>query len=527
MSKKIIVTNFKALKTKYGSAGLKKITTALNAMTRADKKKGLQTTVIDLSDATTMKQCKGVAVTKTTNPAQNKKAIDAVYQANVPDYLVLLGAVDVIPYQQLASPLTGTQDDDKQVPSDLPYACEAKYSTQINKFIGPTRVIGRIPDVVGATSEKYLCDLIKNICQWSASTKEEYEDYFSVSADAWKSSTRSSVKKIFGNDKGLCLSPTKGPKWTDAQFATRSHFINCHGANASANYYGQKGNSYPVAHQAGLVSGKVTEGTIVAAECCYGAELYDPSLTAGQPCMANTYLGSSAYAFWGSTCIAYGPAVGNGQADDICCYFMQQVLEGASIGRAALTAWQTYAKNAGTLDPVDQKTLAQFYLLGDPSVHPVKTGDEVTNIHAPVVSKSMAKSFLKEAHMFLSGRNNRRHQLLLNGDAILAQIGISIKAKKVVRSFLIEKALKKIMQEEGITIKSTETFSVRAPVQRLKNISMKSAIVQKLKKKAQEISYHVMSDSETATKNLPKKILLIIATEENGQIVSFKRLHSR
>lgn len=523
MSRKIIVSNFTVFGKKYGAGGVKKIQTALNNMIKADKKKGIQTTVCDLSDASVMKKCKGKAVTNAIDPKQNKDAIDAAYQASFPDYLMILGAIDVIPYQKMTSTLSGTQDCDKHVPSDLPYACEAEYSTKIGNFIGPTRVIGRVPDVVGDTSEKYLCELLNTISQWTAREKEDFENYFSVSADAWKSSTGSSVKKIFGNDKGLSFSPLKGPDWKDAQFGARSHFINCHGAEASVNYYGQKGSSYPIAHKAELVSGKISEGTIVAAECCYGAELFDPSFSDGQICMANTYLGSSAYGFWGSTCIAYGPAVGNGQADDICRYFMQEILEGASIGRSALTAWQTYARNAGTLDPVDLKTLGQFYLLGDPSVHPVKTGEEVTNVSAPV----MSKSFSKEANMFMSGRVNRRHQLLLSGDAISALTGLAVKARKVIRSASIDNALKKIMKEEGMNLKSIETFSVRVPSQSLMKISMKSASLREMKQKVQKIAYHVMSDSESTVENLPDNISLIVAMEENSQIVSYKRLYSR
>jgi hypothetical protein len=523
MSTKIIVSNFTALKQKYGAGGVKKIQAALNKLISADKKKGLQTTVFDLADVSAIKKCKGNAVTNSIHPKQNKDAIDAVYKASVPDYLMILGAIDVIPYQKMTSPLKGTQDNDKHVPSDLPYACEAEYSTNIANFIGPTRVIGRVPDIVGDTSEKHLCDLLNAVSQWTAREKEEFENYFSVSADTWKSSTGSSVKRIFGNDKGLNLSPLQGPNWTDAQFGARSHFINCHGAEASAYYYGQKGSSYPIAHKAELVGGKISEGTIVAAECCYGAELFDPRFSDGQPCMANTYLGSSAYGFWGSTCIAYGPAAGNGQADDICRYFMQEVLEGASIGRSALTAWQTYARNAGTLDPVDLKTLGQFYLLGDPSVHPVKTGEEVTNLSAPV----MAKSLVKEAHMFLSGRVNRRHQLLLSGNAISALTGLAVKTRKAIRSASIDKALEKIMKGEGMNLKSIETFTVRGPSPSLMKISMKSAPLREMKQKVQKIAYHVMSDSESTDKNLPDNISLIVAMEENSQIVSYKRLYSR
>ena len=111
---------------------------------------------------------------------------------------------------------------------------------------------------------------------------------------------------------------------------------------------------------------------MVAAECCYGAELYDPAVADGHAGICNTYLAEGAYGFFGSSTIAYGPPEGNGQADLICQYFLERVLPGASLGRAALEARQRFVR-AGTRCSIrsDLKTLAQFSLLGDPSIHPV------------------------------------------------------------------------------------------------------------------------------------------------------------
>jgi hypothetical protein len=79
----------------------------------------------------------------------------------------------------------------------------------------------------------------------------------------------------------------------------------------------------------------------------------------------------AASAVFGSTTIAYGPCEGNGSADLVCQYFVQQVLGGSSLGRAALEARQKFAGARTHLDPYDLKTLMQFYLLGDPSAQPV------------------------------------------------------------------------------------------------------------------------------------------------------------
>ena len=41
-------------------------------------------------------------------------------------------------------------DDDNPAWGDLPYACDAPYSRDPARFVGPTRVVGRLPDLVGA-----------------------------------------------------------------------------------------------------------------------------------------------------------------------------------------------------------------------------------------------------------------------------------------------------------------------------------------------------------------------------------------
>ena len=124
--------------------------------------------------------------------------------------------------------------------------------------------------------------------------------------------------------------------------------------------------------KAAIVESKIARGTVAAMECCYGAELYEPD-DGVHPGIANTYLQSGAYGYLGSTTIAYGPAKGNGSADLICQYFLKSVCDGASLGRAALEARQKFASQSAELDPIDLKTLAQFVLLGDPSIHPVKS----------------------------------------------------------------------------------------------------------------------------------------------------------
>jgi hypothetical protein len=91
--------------------------------------------------------------------------------------------------------------------------------------------------------------------------------------------------------------------------------------------------------------------------------------------MAMAYLRVGAVGFMGSTMIAW---VGLQQmmcADWIVASYLKKSLEGASIGRALLEAKQDYLQyhvNQGQApDTADEKTMIEFMLLGDPSLHPV------------------------------------------------------------------------------------------------------------------------------------------------------------
>ncbi len=92
MSDKIILTNQSQLKKKYGSSTA--IDKELKKMIAADKGRGIKTTVVHVDVAAEMKKYGGKAVTSAGSAAQNKAAIDAVYNKADPDYLMLLGATD-------------------------------------------------------------------------------------------------------------------------------------------------------------------------------------------------------------------------------------------------------------------------------------------------------------------------------------------------------------------------------------------------------------------------------------------------
>jgi hypothetical protein len=521
MSKKIIVTNFTALKSKYGSAGVAKIKSALNAVGAADKGRGLDTTVIDLSNAASMKKVGGKKVTNPSSPVQNKNAVDAIYRSSEPEYIVLLGAPDVIPHIDLINPVFGPDDPDKFAPGDLPYACEAPYSQNVKDFIGPTRVIGRLPDVMGASKPAYLLSLLDVAAKWTSRPGSNYRSYLGISAAVWKGSTTLSLKRIFGPAAIPKIAPPKGPQWTKAELGTLSHFINCHGAEVDPHYYGQRGNSYPISHDAAWVDGKIKEGAIASVECCYGAQLYDPAgVPDRQMGICNTYMANRAYAFFGSTTIAYGPADGNGSADLLCQYFLQRVFGEASLGRAALEARQQFAQGAGSLDPIDLKTLAQMNLIGDPSIHPIaKTTPQV------VISTKAFRGATQEMANATAIRADRRHQLFARGLSIVQTQSVADIDSKAKPGLAAMRTLRQLAK--GLNGNKSKILSYRIVRPALPKKGRTRGLLGVSAKLSRPSHFHlIMGKNSTGSPNQPQ-ITAIVAKEENGLIISYRRLISR
>lgn len=505
MSKKIIVSNKKALESLYLDK-VTLVTAALNKLIASDKKKGIETQVVYLDDTKTMKPFKTPPVTDPANEKQNKKAIDGVYDELKPDYLVLLGAPDIIPHQSLTNPVRG--DEDPDVPSDLPYASESAYSKTIRRFINPTRVVGRLPGIMGDKDPSALVKAIDTAAALEFRPRNLYSKYFSVSAEVWKGSTGQSVTNIFGNDDALHLSPPDGPDWEDGQLDALTHFINCHGGNHMPNFYGQKGYEYPEAIQAAQIAGKISAGTIAAAECCYGGQLYDPSGVGGQAGICNTYLTSDAAAYCGSTNIAYGPADGQGAADLVTQYFIINVLGGSSAGRGMLEARQKFIQVCSPLDPVDQKTIAQFLLLGDPSGHPVFTLEPLVDKVLSYVPKNLLNAFQ---------RRERRQKLVAVGKSLPSTTGLAKAAPKVAPKGNVLTAIETILKDIGLVDAFWESFEVTGGAVFKKAMTALGA---------PQMIHMVYGKQETKKSPVPASSILLVK-EQGGQIISAKTVHRK
>lgn len=463
---KLIITNRRALTKKYKSTGMADITRALARLKVADALRGIETHV-EFVDAPIKKHIP--KVTKASDEPASKKAIDALFAAYAsPDYLLILGAGDVIPHQRLVNPLRGPDDTDVNVPSDLPYACDAPYSKKIEDFLGPTRVVGRLPDVRGAKDADDLIDVI----DWSARFDGTADrKRFVLSAQKWRGATIANIKKGFGSAGTINYSPKAGPKWPPASLRPSLHFINCHGATSDPTFYGEPAafEAYPEALFANGLNGSVTRGAVIAAECCFGGQLYEPDSPEAKG-IANTYLLHGAAAVCGSTNVAYGASTAKDRcsADVLCTQFMAAVIGKATTGRALLQARQELvaATSPAPLDPMDLKTLAQFLLLGDPCLRPfgVPTGGvEVVGIKKSIVQMA-AKTTAGPTPKALSADVHaaRRKQLKASGDE-LGRTTPAAGQKSGSVSPSLRGLMEQLISKEGLTPGHTMQFTTTLP----------------------------------------------------------------
>ncbi len=530
MSSKVIVTNASALRAKFGADGKRSVDAALKRLIAADSARGITCRVVAIDSAAAMKAAKGKAVSSPDDAPGAKRAIDAVARKHRPDYLMILGGPDIVPHQPLLNGLfTPGIDDDPTVPSDLPYACEQAYSTDPGRFLGATRVVGRLPDLAGgsprATDPAYLVGLIDRAANAVRRPAEDFASFLGVTAEVWKESTDLTLLTMFGRDSASRPVPPQGPPWSAADLASRVIFINCHGAMADPSYYGEPATGprgYPEAFRASDLQGAVSEGAVIAAECCYGAELYDPALAAHQS-IVNTALEHGAYGFFGSSTIAYGPADGNELADLITRYFIQQVLAGASIGRAALIARQRFVQQGAPMDPYELKTLTQFNLMGDPSIHPVAT-PAIGPGGTPGVGPAKALGAVPAAALAggnpdHAARAMRRAALLDIGLRLGATVAACAAEGKPIVAPGARRSLAKVAREYGLDPSDFRRFAVTSP---MKGVYSKAGLAPALPEEVR-----VAAEGRRVEQLKRSEVRAVVALIRDGDIVSVRLAYSR
>ena len=394
---KVILTNRSAMQHKYGGTWVL-IQSAVDALIAKDLTRGLSSRLILLDDHVAMTGLGGIGVLSSASPQQNLAAVNAVRAALSPTHVMLLGSIDVIPYQNLTNPLhvpgNIENDPDPITWSDLPYACGQPYSQNIDHFLTPSISVSRLPDVTHGTDAGYLVGLLNIATDYTCRPRSAYEPYMGLTKRNWSNSTKLILTAAFGNATQIHEIPPESSPWPLTLLQNLSHFINCEGITYASQFYA----TGIVVLDAEELDRHVAQGTVVAAECCYGTELYDPAIALGKFSVCNTYLANGAYGFLGSSTVAYSEASVNDFADLICKYFLNHLLAGATLGEALLEARREYIAINSPLSDKDLKTLAQFTLLGDPSLRPVCLEKEGTAMEfiGRVVERIFAKGTKSE-----------------------------------------------------------------------------------------------------------------------------------
>ena len=536
---KIIVTHLGALAAKYGAAA-PRVMKAVDALIAADAKRGIASRLVGLDSARDMAAFRARPMGGPDDRKGAKRTVDAIDAECAPHYILILGGPDVVPLQLLENPTGALKtsadggDWDPNVPSDLPYACDAPFSDEPADFQGPCRVVGRLPDVPGAKSPVLLVKLLRLAAAAKPLPRSAYDDWLALSTQSWEVSTRKSVKKLFGSASKLLTAPPHADRWSARALAPRAHFINCHGAVKDIAFYGEDKKDHdeqPVAIRGPGLAGKVRPGTVVSAECCYGAQVFDPdgpgTAHPGRLCMALQYLRQGACGVFGATTIAYGPERDNDFADVICRIFLERVLAGASLGRAALEARLAYLKSGTSHNPVRLKTIAQFYLLGDPSIHPVA-------IAGPYVSRKGVRVPVYDGEAAAKDRKRRRARLRRQGLALQ-------NARTVLKRY--EGAVPPRLQDElfalaqgfGMKAKFIRAFDLVAAMSAsaagddTPGTSWKAAHALMLIDAAEEVVGPPRDTDEPAKAGRGKvpRIRILLAQERASKIVRYKLIVSR
>lgn len=430
-SVKLSVTMHQRLARKYPAAALKAIDHAIAAWVRADAARGLTTVHVALDDAAAMRTHGVAAVTGTVTAAKVKRAIDALATKLTPDYIAIIGSADVVPMFLVANPsAAGDGDDDDNVPTDNPYACTRPFSTAVRKsYLVPDRVVGRIPDLPGSRDPSWLIDGLAHASGAKPRAAADYRAAMFVCCRTWKGAGEECARTLGHTASEVLISPptTDGEAAIKARRARRLHMIKCHGAREDSRFYGEGSSVGPDSLSSTTLLGRTRADTVVGAMCCYGADLFDPtSPTAqypGEPPIASVYLKQGAHGYFGASTIAWVGITDMQCADWMVTAFLKSATGGASIGRAALEAKQDFLRwrqqQGSEPDAADEKTLLQFVLLGDPSIHPVRAEDGAAN---RAVAAALPRKARAVAAAPAAARRRRRLARLELGGVIRSQL---------------------------------------------------------------------------------------------------------
>jgi len=401
---KVSVTVKRHLEHKYDRASLTKINTAIEDWIAADADRGIQTVHVAVDDPSEMREVwrnyfpkapRVRSVSGKATPVKIKRVIDDLWERLRPKYLVLFGGDDVVPMFKVPNPTlywrTNVSDWDRMLPTDNPYASSKAFDPQnIDSYLVPDRVIGRIPDMKGSrkrTDPTWLLNYLKTATSWASLSPNFYEKTYAICTSESTGAGKECMQFISKPVSDLLISPPTDDTLTSARnrLSAPLHLIKCHGNRLDATFWGHdtgennEKKAWKRAITSTTLKACLKPATIVGTTCCWGAQIFSPDARHVRSHkrwpLASTYLRKGALGFVGATGRAWFGGDTMRFADYIVGDYFKWILRHASIGRALLESKHGYMcyylEGGGTADALDQKTMVEYVLLGDPSIHPV------------------------------------------------------------------------------------------------------------------------------------------------------------
>lgn len=355
----ILLTNFKKLSEKFGRAETEKLKEVLEGYTDFYKSMGLQYLVLDTSD-NVLKTINGKnwkhhvnLLRKAVKRLKSKLKVDT-------RFVMIFGGDEIIPMPVFPNPNTTTSD--KDVDSDLPYSTlSIKDPQESEEARTPILPVGRIPTGTN-TNINDVFNLLRNTQE--AILHFTNEKSFGLSANCWQEVSGLINSRVCKDT--LYISPGVILQNLNQYYDTQCnvHYFNLHGSDQAAEWFGQKGQDYPVAFApAAILQNKTLN--VVGVEACYGARFIG---LAREDSILLSALAGKTVSFVGSSRIAWGPSAPPMNLADVVIHdFLGMVQQGWTAGDAFLKARVNGYTNSVEKDPpTSLLTMMEFNLFGDP-----------------------------------------------------------------------------------------------------------------------------------------------------------------
>jgi tetratricopeptide (TPR) repeat protein len=346
--------------------------------------------------------------------------------------VLIVGGPEIVPFHKLPNPV---EDDDKDVPSDNPYA------THDENYFFPEWPVGRIPGGASkdptlllqslraiqkrrasqAVPENWILRLWRWLRHWFQPQVAGLYPSFGFTASVWRQASLNVFRHI-GDPADIWVSPPQRVGAAQAEELENQPlplaqlgYFNLHGLKDAAAWYGQRdptdvsnGPDYPVALDPQDIHGfSETDRAyqVIFSEACYGAHIQGKTAADS---VALKFLAAGAQAFVGSTSMAYGAITQPLTAGDLLAKsFWSYLRDGLSAGDALLRAKINLAREMhqrqGYLDGEDQKTLISFLLFGDPMAQPELRGRHAKALLRPIKPETLIKTIREETNSPDSG----------------------------------------------------------------------------------------------------------------------------